>query len=177
MSYPDDRSSSFASSGNLPFVFKQLGGLIESQMSDASHLDSKASSLFAVATTVIGIVVPLMTGLLIAVDSVPNRELLFWLALIPVSAYCAAAWGFYSITRLQTYYYANDPEYLRKELPETDADAYRFLIDHIEACYEWNQWQNQIKTNRFDWLVWAVVLQALLAAIWGLTALGFSLWA
>ena len=128
---------------------------VKSRQSESNKRSQISVTFFGEATgpanlKVVDHVVPLMTGLLIAVDYVPNRELLFWLAWIPISDYGAAAWGFHSITRLQTYYYANEPEYLRKEVPETDADAYRFLIDHIEACYEWNQWQNQIKTNRFD---------------------------
>ena len=154
---------------SLAIAYEQLKGVAETQMSHGADIDAKASAMFALATAMVGIAVPLVLIRLGTGHPIPHFEVLVWLSLVPVVLYVAALFLFVRLYWLAKYQDLNDPDQIKRIIKLSTEDAYISLYRGIESIHKNNRSINNRKVRLFKWLFAVVGTQTLLV-------IGVALW-
>ena len=173
-----ERDDSYRGEG-MPLAYDQIKGLVEAQKAHGAHIDTKSSTMFAVATALVGIAVPLVlsqfwSGADITSKEFQHRGVLLWATLLPVSAYLATACLFWRTYRLKEYWDVNDPEGVKKVVKLTPEAGYESLYKSVEKAYIHNKKINDRKVKNFTWLLQAVIAQTVLIIAWSFLVAIFS---
>ena len=160
---------------SMALAYDQIKGLVEAQKAHGAHVDSKSSTMLAVATALVGIVVPLVLGQFEKGETFQYSRILLWAATIPVIAYLVTVWFFVRVYWLKKYSDINDPYQIKKVIDRTREATYESLYRLVEKVYEDNKKVAKGKVKNFKCLLIATLIQTLIIIFWSFLVAFFSL--
>lgn len=158
----------------MPVVYAHAKGAIQEQLRTAEHLDYKARTMFAIATALVGIGVPLTLNQLTD-EGISGRNWLLLGAVFPVLAYLVSAYLFRQVYALRDYYYADRPDTIAKFTFMEKEAAEGSLFTLVRNAYVENESVNESKAKQLDRLFWSVVIQTIATIAYSLFVAGVAL--
>ena len=159
---------------SMALAYDQIKGLVEAQKAHGAHIDSKSATMIAVATALVGIVVPLVLGQFEKGETFQYSRILLWAATIPVIAYLATVWFFVRVYWIKKYSDINDPDQITKIIDRTREAAYESLYRLVEEAYEDNKKVAEGKVENLKCLLLATLIQTLIIIVWSFLVAFFS---
>ena len=165
---------------SLKLAYEQVKGLVEAQKAHGALLDSKSSTMIAVATALVGIAVPLVLDRFwgetsAAIWGVNLGYAVLASVVFPVIAYAYAFVVFWRTFVLADYHDINDPNEVKKIVDLDLQTSYAILYKAVEKAYRHNKNINDRKVRNFTWLLRAFGAQTVLIIAWSiLVAITFS---
>ena len=158
---------------SLRLAYEQIKGLVEAQKAHGAHLDSKSSTMIAVATAIVGIAVPLVLDRLwsetdATIWGFQLSYVVLALVILPVIAYICAFVVFWRTYLLAEYHDVNDPNEVKKIIGLDLQTGYATLYKAVEKVYKHNKQINDRKVKNFRWLLRAFGTQTILVIAWSL---------
>ena len=167
-----EKDNSYRGKG-MPLAYDQIKGLVEAQKAHGAHIDSKSSTMIAVATALVGIAIPLVLGQFWNKEF-QYRDVLLWATLLPVFAYLVTACLFWRTYRLKKYLDVNNPDEVKNVIKLTLEAGYESLYKSVEKAHVHNKKINDGKVKNFGCLLIAVLVQTLTIVIWSFLVAFFS---
>ena len=161
---------------SLPLAYEQLKGIAISQIADGGHIDTKAAAMFALASALVSVVLP-VTLVRLGVGHPPQQiEAMVLLSIVPVLLYVFVCFCFLRIYRLRDYQDFNNPKEIKSIIGLTEEAAYTSLFRVIERAHKNNKTIVDEKARQFERLFWAVGGQTLSVIIFCLWVAYSSVW-
>ena len=162
---PEDEEFEAYKGESLPVAYEQVKGMAEAQMSHGGDIDAKAAAMFALATALAGVALPLILVRLGTGHPIPFIKVPVGLALVSAVAYVGAFVLFVKLYSLQKYQDLRNPEQIKRIIGLSEQDAYISLYRGIENIYTNNREINEKKIRLFKWLFRFVGFQTLLVIV------------
>ena len=158
---------------SLGLAYEHIKGLVEAQKAHGAHLDSKSSTMIAVATAIVGIAVPLVLDRFwketdATIWGFQLTYVVLALVLLPVIAYIYAFVVFWRTFRLADYHDTNEPNAVKAIIGQDRQTSYATLYKAIEDAYSHNKKITDRKVKNFTWLLRAFGTETLLIVAWSL---------
>ena len=169
-----ERDDSYRGQG-MPLAYEQVKDLVEAQKAHGTHIDTKSSTMLAVATALVGLAVPLVLGQFWSGESFRYSYILLRATLLPITTYLVTACFFVRTYTLKNYLDVNDPNEVKSIIKLTPEAARESLYKAIEKAYSQNKEINDRKVKNFRWLLKAVVVQTFFIIAWSFLVALFSL--
>ena len=161
MSKEEDKFEAYRGESSS-IAYDHLKGVAGSQMSHGADVDSKASAMFALATAMVGLGIPLILTRLSSGQLLPYSEVLVVLLLVAAAFYLVAFGLFFFLYWIQKYQDLTNPEQIKRIIKCTEAEAYVSLYWGIEKVHENNRKINKRKVTLFKCLLSVVGIQTLI---------------
>ena len=169
-----ERDDSYRGEG-MPLAYDQVKDLVEAQKAHGTHIDTKSSTMLAVATALVGLAVPLVLGQFWSGESFRFSCILLWATLLPVTTYLVTASFFLRTYTLKNYLDVNDPNEVKSIINLTPEAARESLYKAVEKAYIHNKEINEGKVKNFRCLLIATLIQTLVIVVWSFLVALFSL--
>lgn len=155
---------------SIQLGFDHVKGVLPYQRHSAETLDTKASTLFATATAVLGIGLPLGISRL---DSTFTWVLI--LGLLPVFAYGVVVASMYIAYKPREWRTLDNPVEINKNFLHLQPNEFfHEILMHTEGAFEKNNENLQAKAKAVNILLIAVASETVLAALWFTLIFGIS---
>lgn len=156
---------------NIEISYQQVSTVLSEQKQIASALDSKAAVIFATATAIVGLGIPLGFSMLL---SMTQRQaiILCSLAIIPLGAYARCLIEFWNEYRLREFRTLNDPTEIRGKfavLHSREMFYYNALLN-TELFFRDNKVKIQKKARSVDRLGQILILELAAILSWSCAA-------
>ncbi len=169
-----ERDDSYRGPG-MPLAYEQVKDLVEAQKAHGAHIDTKSSTMLAVATALVGLTVPLVLSQFGREETFRYSCILLWGAIVPVLAYIVTAWYFLQTYRLREYSDVNEPQGVKQIISRSPEAAYESLYKLVEKAYIRNKEINEGKVKNFKCLLIATLTQTSIIIVWSFLVAFFSL--
>ena len=142
-------------------LYEHLQGSVQLQLQTSELLDSKARTLFAIASGVAGFAIPLSLTALGA-----NKEAPDWLVyyvVLPALPYLFAAVSFVRVYKARRYWFYSRTETMIKVAKFDDETIRSYLFDTLRKAHENNEVNNNAKAAALGDLLLFVIIETVVA--------------
>ena len=152
----------------IEIIYEQTIGLLEAQKETGAHLDTKATTILATATVVVGIGIPIGTGQIQPEAPTLTKLILLVIGLIPIGLYLLIFVNFYRAYRLKPYKTIDDPEEFEKAgvADLEQQTAMKSVIQSVKKQSKGNEEFNIIKRNCLKWNIILLGLETGVVVCW-----------
>jgi hypothetical protein len=155
---------------SLHLAYEQVKNVLPDQIQTASVLETKASTLFAIATAMIGIVLP------IGLNRITSDK--YWLVIltvIPISLYLYAWWLFRAVYSLKSFAELGDPKTIEDYLNDSPDEFMKEAIRETKKAYEHNEGILEKKREMVRCLLPIVITEMMTLVAWSVIILVFTI--
>ena len=161
---------------NLELVYQQLRTEPRALMNDGTNHDAKMATLFAVSTTMAGLIVPLVLIQLRHEWFDEWRCFLTWAAAVPSVIYLIGALVFWQGFQITRYAGMNNPKAADMVLEVDRVTALRALVHQARNLIAENEEVLRSKRKYVNRLFLTTLLQVIATLMWSFAAIGLPYW-